>query len=339
MKRLAITLFGLVASLGIAADTLGNTDWTTPCGYVRVEGAIASIDAGSLQLAVGDTTVQIADDTTIKAGRNLLAFSDLEMGKTVAAVGTVSDDVLTAVRINVKYTGRGVAKADGSRVQPGRRAWKGQDRGMGRMAGCKLQGNGPNRSDRDRACRGQGQGNGNRPCWRQESAGGGGKGWGDGLRQGRRQGPIGGQGRACKALALPLADGGTIDEATEAALREALLDEYANKLYYEALVESFGSSRRFDNLIRAEQRHAGALLNLFERYGIEPPTQDEATVPAVPSTLQEAILLAIDGEEANVAMYDEVLESVAAADVAFVFTKLRDTSAKRHIPSLERTLP
>ena len=338
MKRLTITLFGLVASLGIAAETLGNTDWTTPCGYVRIEGVIASIDADTMQLGVNDTIVQATDNTTIQAGRNLLAFSDLEIGKTVAAVGSVSDDVLTAVRINVKYTGRGVANADGSRVPPGRRAWNGQGYGMGRMAGYKFQGNGPNRNGRGRACWGQGQGNGNWPCWRQGFGGGGGRGWGNGVRQGRGQRPIGGQGRVCRALALPPVDGGTIGEATEAALREALLDEYANKLYYEAVIESFGSSWRFDNLIRAEQRHARTLLNLFDRYGIEPPAQDEAAIPAVPPTLQEAIQLAIDEEEANVAMYDRLLESVAAADVEFVFSNLRNASAEHHIPSLERAL-
>ena len=338
MKCLTIVLLGFVSPLAIAGDPSQRVGETTPCGYVRIEGVIASIDVETMQLTVGETVVQVMDDTTIKAGHGLLTFSDLEVEKTVAVVGSVSDDVLTAVRINVKYTGRGVASADGSRVPPGRRAWNSQGRGKGRMAACKLQGNGPNRNGRGRACRGQGQGNGNRPRWRQGSVGGGGRGWGDGVRQGRGQRRIGGHGRACRALALPPADGGTIDEATEAALREALLDEYASKLYYQALMEVFGSSRRFDNLIRAEQRHAGALLNLFDRYGIEPPAQDEATVPTVPSTLQEAVQLAIDEEEANVAMYDRLLESAAGADVEFVFSNLRNASAEHHIPSLERAL-
>ena len=37
-------------------------------------------------------------------------------------------------------------------------------------------------------------------------------------------------------------------------------------------------------------------------------------------------------------MYDELLGSVTAADVEFVFTNLRNASAQRYIPSLERAL-
>ena len=336
MKRLTIALVGFMTSFAVAVGPTENA--TTPCGYERVEGMIASINGKTLELVVNDTIVQITDDTTIKAGRNLLAFSDLGVGKTVAVVGSVSDDVLTAVRINVKYTGRGVANAGGKTVPPRRQIWNGQGRGMGRMAGCKLQGDGPNRDRRGRVCRGQWQGNGNCPCWRHRPADGRGRGWRDGAWQRRGQGSRGGQGKACRALALPPADGGRLDVATEAALREAVLDEYANELYYQALIETFGSSRRFDRLIRAETRHVSALLNLFNRYGMEPPTQDEATIPALPSTLQEAIQVAIDEEEANVAMYDRLLESVTDADVEFVFTNLRNASAQRHIPSLERAL-
>ena len=338
MKYVTIALLGFVSPLAIAAAPAEKVGSTTPCGYVRVEGLIASIDAENMQLTVGETVVQITDGTTIKAGRNLLAFSDLEPGKTVAVVGSVSDDVLTAVRINVKYAGRGVANAGGTALPPGSRVWNRQGHGAGRMPGCKARANDPGRGGRGHAHRGQGWRHGNRPCWRQRPAGNRGQGWGYGAGHGLRRGWNGGQGQACRALALPPPDGGTLDEATEAALQETLLDEYAAGLYYQALINEYGSSRRFNNLIRAEQRHVSALLNLFDRYGIEPPTQDEAAVPAMPSTLQEAIRLAIEEERANVAMYDELLESVTAADVEFVFTNLRNASAQRHIPSLERAL-
>ncbi len=318
MKYLTTVLLGCITSFAVGAGPTENVGLTTPCGYVRVEGVITSIDAENLQLTMDDTIVQVTDNTMIKAGRNLLAFSDLEVGKTVAAVGSIADDVLTAVRINVKYTGRRAAGRGMTGVAPWRQIGDGQGRGRGCVGGCKIGGNGLNRRGCGWSCREQG--------------------WGNGRRQGFGHGLRGGRGQACRALALPPADGGTLDEAAEAALREALLDEYANKLYYEALIESFGSSRRFANLIRAEQRHASALLNLFVRYEIEPPAQDKATVPPLPSTLQEAIQVAIDEEQANVAMYDELLESITAEDVEFVFTNLRNASIQRHIPCLERTL-
>jgi hypothetical protein len=37
-------------------------------------------------------------------------------------------------------------------------------------------------------------------------------------------------------------------------------------------------------------------------------------------------------------MYNRLLESVAATDVEFVFSNLRNASAENHIPSLERAL-
>ena len=338
MKRLTIAVFGFMTSFAVAAGPTGEVGSTTPCGYVRIEGVIASIDAENMQLTVGETVVQITDGTTIKAGRNLLALSDLELAETVAAVGSFSDDVLTAVRVNVKYAGRSFADAGGTAVPPGRHAWDRQGRGMGRMPGYKARANGPNLDDRGCAHRGQGRGNRGQPRWKQRPADDRGQGWGRGARHSSGRGWHGGQGQPCRALALPPADGGTLDEAAEAALREAVLDEYAAELYYQALTETFGSSRRFDKLIRAEQRHASALLSLFDRYGIEPPTRNEAAIPDLPSTLREAIQLAIDEEEANVAMYDRLLESVTAADVEFVFTNLRSASAEHHIPSLERAL-
>lgn len=127
-----------------------------------------------------------------------------------------------------------------------------------------------------------------------------------------------------------------LDDATKSALREALLDEFANELYYANVMQRFGAARPFANLHPAEQRHAAALINLFHRYGIEPATHDAAIVPAVPETRRAAIDLAITRERANVALYDRLLEKITKSDVRQVFERLRDASANRHLPALER---
>ena len=47
MRRPTITLFGLAASLGFAAEALGNVGRTTPCGYLLIESAIGSNGGGA----------------------------------------------------------------------------------------------------------------------------------------------------------------------------------------------------------------------------------------------------------------------------------------------------
>lgn len=148
-----------------------------------------------------------------------------------------------------------------------------------------------------------------------------------------------GCGRRCfEAPSQNAAPAGPLDDATGTALRDALLDEYANELYYAKVMEVFGEGRPFSNLHAAEQRHAAAVLSLFERYGLEPPERDEAEVPAVPETIREAIALAVERERANVALFDRVMEKITQPDIRQVFERLRDASANRHLPALERRL-
>ncbi len=144
--------------------------------------------------------------------------------------------------------------------------------------------------------------------------------------------------QGCRGLNLPPADGGTLDETAETALREALLREYVNGLYYEAMIETFGSSRKLNHLARAQKRRAKALLRLFNRYGIEPPARDQAVVPALSATLQESVQVAVEQIEANVSSYDEVLKSELPADVEFVFTNLRNANEHHHLSCLKRKM-
>ncbi|MBU0639213.1 MAG: hypothetical protein KKB50_10145 [Planctomycetes bacterium] len=129
---------------------------------------------------------------------------------------------------------------------------------------------------------------------------------------------------------------GTLGAAEEDALRAALLDEYGADAYYSSVIEKFGSSRKLENIRRAEQRHAGALLSLFERYGLEPPERSAVGTPAVPKTPQGAIQLAAEVEAGNVAMYDELIDAVDHEDIRRVLERLRDASLNHHLPALQR---
>lgn len=156
--------------------------------------------------------------------------------------------------------------------------------------------------------------------------------WGS---QGRGQGLGRGNRPGCRFLSAGPARPADFDEASVSkALRVALLQEYTNGAYYREVLNKFGSLRRFDNLRAAEGRHAEAVLALHARYGIEPPGADEAEVPEVPSTLAEAIQVAIRLEEKDVAMYDELLGSDLPEDVKAVFRQLRTVSVDNHLEAL-----
>lgn len=66
----------------------------------------------------------------------------------------------------------------------------------------------------------------------------------------------------------------SVDEKTIEALRDALDDEYKARATYQSVIDKFGPVRPFVNIIEAEERHASALLRLFERLALNLRTTD-----------------------------------------------------------------
>jgi rubrerythrin len=126
-------------------------------------------------------------------------------------------------------------------------------------------------------------------------------------------------------------------EPTREALLRALDDERHAKATYQAVLNRHGEVRPFSNIRSAEQRHESYLLDLLEEYEMDLPVdpwlQQEIEIP---DTLREACAQAIEAERANIAMYDELLEIVEAAEVRDVFTRLRGASEERHLPAFQR---
>ncbi|GEM_PF-1441725 len=128
---------------------------------------------------------------------------------------------------------------------------------------------------------------------------------------------------------------GTLDEATEAALVEALEEEYGALALYQGIIADFGEVAPFVAIARSEQQHVNALLRLFSRY--------ELTAPAAPAfdtlpsfdTLEAACEAGVAAEIADAALYDTLLESVSAPNVVRVFTRLQAASLEQHLPAFE----
>lgn len=145
----------------------------------------------------------------------------------------------------------------------------------------------------------------------------------------------------CLALPLQAASKALSPEA-EAALLEALNDEYHAQAFYAALVDEYGANTPFANIMGAEARHAEKLINLLEKYGVDVPENGylDGSLPVapIPSTLAEAYEIGVQGEIDNIAMYDDDLLPVVAGykDITRVFTALKTASETKHLPTFER---
>ncbi len=128
------------------------------------------------------------------------------------------------------------------------------------------------------------------------------------------------------------------DAATLDALCEALDDEYKARATYRAVIEAFGPVRPFVNIVEAEERHAQALLRLFERFGVAPPEDRHAGRVAAPESLAAACAQAIAAEVENAEMYARLLGQVAHAAVRRVLANLMRASQSRHLPAFRRCL-
>ena len=129
----------------------------------------------------------------------------------------------------------------------------------------------------------------------------------------------------------------TAPENLKQALLEALADERRAHATYKAVIDKFGNPRPFSNIVKAEARHESFLLELFVKYGFEvPENQFSGKSIAVSATVTENCAMAVEGEKANIAMYDRLLTSVSESDVKDTFIYLRNASKDNHLPAFER---
>lgn len=146
---------------------------------------------------------------------------------------------------------------------------------------------------------------------------------------------------ACLAMPLQAATK-TLSPEAEAALLEALNDEYHAQAFYAALVDEYGANTPFANIMEAEAKHAEKLIALLEKYGVEVPENGylDGSLPLapIPPTLADAYATGVQGEIDNIAMYEESLlpDVVGYKDITRVFTSLKTASETQHLPTFER---
>jgi len=127
-----------------------------------------------------------------------------------------------------------------------------------------------------------------------------------------------------------------LSESERAHLIAALDDEYQARATYAQVIEDFGDVRPFSNIVEAEDRHARALIRLFERYGVHvPPDTWPGRAPRYGS-LHEACEAGVAAEVANARLYDDLLSGTDRADIREVYENLREASQERHLPAFRR---
>ena len=127
-------------------------------------------------------------------------------------------------------------------------------------------------------------------------------------------------------------------QTLEAKLNKALMDEYHARDTYRKIIDTFGDIRPFSNIVLAEQRHIDFLLPLYKKYSIAVPPEPDTTGIAVPDTVAEACKIAVQAEEENISLYDELLTGTDEQDVLAVFQQLQAASRDNHLPAFRRCL-
>jgi hypothetical protein len=135
---------------------------------------------------------------------------------------------------------------------------------------------------------------------------------------------------------VPMASAAVVLSGAKAALADedltltdmltyALQDERIARAEYAVILDTFGSSRPFSNIIKAEESHIRYLVDLFADSKLALPA-DTTAKPAAPKDWASAIEAGRQAEIDNIAMYDRFLAQTLPADVRQVFEQLKAAS-------------
>jgi uncharacterized protein len=127
-----------------------------------------------------------------------------------------------------------------------------------------------------------------------------------------------------------------LEDSEIAVLLEALDDEYQAWATYDQVLTDFGQVRPFVNIREAEARHIQALLTLFERYGVEVPSNSWPGKVERYANLQTACEAGVAAEIANGEMYERLIAQALQADIVEVLRRLQEASQQRHLPAFQR---
>jgi len=120
-------------------------------------------------------------------------------------------------------------------------------------------------------------------------------------------------------------------------LRIAVYDEYHAYETYRKIIDTFGVTRPFSNIMEAEVRHYSMLIPLLEKYDVPIPIDNWYEKLELPDTLLECCEVGVAAEIDNIRMYDDLLQYVDDySDVRDVLYKVQAASYNNHLPAFRR---
>lgn len=130
-------------------------------------------------------------------------------------------------------------------------------------------------------------------------------------------------------------DQNPLTETEFQALGMALADERNALATYLSVMDSFGQVEPFVSIAAAEQRHVDALINQFNKYGIEVPADAGLTNLPVFESINQACAASAAAERANAQLYDQLFSMTDRQDLLRIFENLRRASLESHLPEFE----
>jgi hypothetical protein len=120
-------------------------------------------------------------------------------------------------------------------------------------------------------------------------------------------------------------------------LNYAIQDEYLAQAEYAYIIEKFGNSRPFSNIIKAEKKHIEMLVPIFEKYKIFVPENIAANYLIKTSSIKESLSAGVQAEIENIDMYKHFLKQDLPGDVKVLFERLMKAS-QNHLRAFKKAL-
>jgi len=148
--------------------------------------------------------------------------------------------------------------------------------------------------------------------------------------QGKGQGTGGGSGNGGgQGSREPLSD------AEIEGLVRAIEEEFGAQAFYQSVLDKFGSIKPFNDIVLSEARHASALINQAQKYGISVPEFPSSEGLPAFETVTEACQAGVDAEIADAELYDELMSFTFNSALIRVYTNLQKASLDSHLPAFE----
>ncbi|WP_299549255.1 hypothetical protein [uncultured Helicobacter sp.] len=118
-------------------------------------------------------------------------------------------------------------------------------------------------------------------------------------------------------------------------LLKALDDEYKAYSFY---TQASPLGEIFLNLQNAEITHINALSHQLQKLNVPIPNNPYLHTITLPSLREEVLQVALEQENANIALYNTLIAKEQDSEILDVFYRLQAASFNHHIPALQQAL-